>query len=47
MDRFITQEEFDGIATAYHGGKMRHKKHVHSYKKRSMNKKRAKSMKKK
>ena len=46
-DYDITLENIRDIASAYHGGKMRHKKHVHSYKKRSMNKKRAKSMKKK
>ena len=42
-DYDITPEDFRNIATAYHGGKIRHKKHVYSYKKRSMNKKRAKS----
>jgi len=46
-DYDITLENIRDIASAHHGGKMRHRKHVHSYKKRSMNKKRAKSMKKK
>lgn len=47
-DYDITREYFSDIATTYYGGKIRHKKHVCSYKKRStMNKKRAKSMKKK
>lgn len=36
----ITLEHFSDIVSAYHGGKIRHKKHVYSYKKRSMNKKR-------
>jgi len=46
-DYDITREYFSDIATTYYGGKIRHIKHVCSYKKRSMNKKRAKSMKKK
>jgi hypothetical protein len=43
-DYDITLEDFSHIVSAYHGGKIRHKKHIYSYKKRSMNKKR-KSMK--
>jgi hypothetical protein len=43
-DYGITRKYFSDIVSAHHGGKIRHKKHVYSYKKRSMNKKR-KSMK--
>ena len=43
-DYDITLEDFSYIVSAHHGGKIRHKKHVYSYRKRSMNKKR-KSMK--
>ena len=47
-DYDITQDDFNNIASFSIGGKIRRrKKHVYSYKKRSINKKRAKSMKKK
>jgi hypothetical protein len=47
-DYDITPYDFMNIASITIGGKIRrHKKHVYSYKKRSINKKRAKSMKKK